>query len=118
MQAKKSYGQHFLKDESIAARIAGSLALAAQTGLVLEVGPGTGMLTRHLLANDSYTLHAVEADRDMVRHLELEFPELGERLVQQDFLQFDPQEVFGQKPFCLIGNFPYNISTQIVFSDA
>lgn len=115
-KAKKSYGQHFLKEDSIAVRIADSLQLAGKTGLVLEIGPGTGMLTRQLLAHrDQYTLYAVEADRDMVAYLKEHYPELQDRLILQDFLDFDPAAVFGDKPFCLIGNFPYNISTQILF---
>lgn len=113
--AKKSYGQHFLKNDSIAARVAGGLQLAATVGRVLEVGPGTGMLTRHLLARKDFTLWAVEADRDMVEVLKNNFPELSERLIFKDFLDFQPEEIFGGEPFCLIGNFPYNISTQILF---
>lgn len=116
MQAKKSYGQHFLKNDSIAARIADSLKRAEQTGRVLEVGPGMGMLTKHLLAHTEYETWAVEADRDMVDYLKTHFPELTERLIFKDFLEFDPVDVFGEKQFCLIGNFPYNISTQILFS--
>lgn len=116
MHAKKSYGQHFLKNDSIAARIADSLRLAKETGLVLEIGPGTGMLTKHLLAHhDAYDLYAVEADRDMVAYLQQHYPQLTERLILRDFLDFDPREAFGERPFCLIGNFPYNISTQILF---
>jgi 16S rRNA (adenine1518-N6/adenine1519-N6)-dimethyltransferase len=115
MYAKKSYGQHFLKNDSIAARIAGSLQLAAATGVVLEVGPGQGMLTRHLLQIPGYTLYAVEADPDMVAYLQQHLPEISGRLICQDFLEFDPAGVFGDRPFCLIGNFPYNISTQILF---
>ncbi len=115
MQAKKSYGQHFLKNDSIAQRIAESLRLAGQTGLVLEVGPGTGMLTKHLLAHPDWTVYAVEADRDMVAYLQTHYPALRERLIFKDFLDFDPTAVFGEQPFCLIGNFPYNISTQILF---
>lgn len=116
MHAKKSYGQHFLKNDSIAARIADSLQLAARTGRVLEVGPGTGMLTKHLLRHTEYTTYVVEADRDMVGYLQKNYPELSaERLIFKDFLEFDPIEVFGENEFCLIGNFPYNISTQILF---
>lgn len=115
MQAKKSYGQHFLKNDSIAARIAASLRRAGETGRVLEVGPGTGMLTKHLLAQSGWTLYAVEADRDMVHYLQQHYPALQERLIFKDFLDFNPLEVFGNEPFCLIGNFPYNISTQILF---
>jgi 16S rRNA (adenine1518-N6/adenine1519-N6)-dimethyltransferase len=115
MQAKKSYGQHFLKNDSIAERIAASLQQAAAAGLVLEVGPGMGMLTKHLLAHREYTTYAVEADRDMVAYLEAHYPELTGRLIAQDFLDFDPRTVFGDRAFSLIGNFPYNISTQILF---
>jgi 16S rRNA (adenine1518-N6/adenine1519-N6)-dimethyltransferase len=116
MYAKKSYGQHFLKHDAIAARIADSLQLAAATGRVLEVGPGMGMLTKHLLAHAEYLTYAVEADRDMVEYLQKNYPQLApERLIFKDFLDFDPASVFGENAFCLIGNFPYNISTQILF---
>ena len=115
MQAKKSYGQHFLKNDSIAARIADSLQRAGQTGRVLEVGPGTGMLTKHLLAHNAWSVYAVEADRDMVAYLQQHYPELREHLIFKDFLEFDPGGLFDGADFCLIGNFPYNISTQILF---
>lgn len=114
MQAKKSFGQHFLTNESIARDIADSLRSAETTGQVLEVGPGTGRLTRFLLEKN-YTLHAVEADRDMVSFLKKNYPQLTDRLVQTDFLDFDPRTVFGENQLSLIGNFPYNISTQILF---
>ena len=115
MYAKKSYGQHFLKHDAIAARIADSLLQAGRTGRVLEVGPGMGMLTKHLLSNPSYTTFAVEADRDMVDFLQKNYPALQERLVLEDFLEMDLKKIFGEQEFCLIGNFPYNISTQILF---
>jgi 16S rRNA (adenine1518-N6/adenine1519-N6)-dimethyltransferase len=116
MKAKKSYGQHFLKHDSIAARIADSLQLAAHTGRVLEVGPGMGMLTKHLLAHAEYTTFAVEADEDMVGFLTKTYPAFApERLIFKDFLDFDARGFFGENQFCLIGNFPYNISTQILF---
>ena len=116
MQAKKSYGQHFLKHDSIAERIADSLQLAGQTGKVLEIGPGMGMLTKQLLAHaDVYQTWAVEADTDMGEYLRQHYPELIERLLMLDFLDFEPETVFGTSQFCLIGNFPYNISTQILF---
>lgn len=115
MYAKKSYGQHFLKHDAIAARIAGSLRQAARTERVLEVGPGMGILTKHLLEHPEYETYAVEADRDMVDFLQKNYPALSERLIYKDFLDFDPATVFGDKEFCLIGNFPYNISTQILF---
>jgi len=116
MYAKKSFGQHFLKDESIAERIAESLLQAAQTGCVLEVGPGMGMLTKYLLAHPEYETFAVEADRDMVEYLGKNFPEFAQKhLIPKDFLDFDAPAFFGERLFCLIGNYPYNISTQILF---
>lgn len=116
MQAKKGYGQHFLKHDSIAQRIADSLRQASSVGCVVEVGPGMGMLTKHLLAQiDQYTTYAVEADPDMVTYLQQHYPALHERLIAQDFLEFDAQKALGNRSFCLIGNFPYNISTQILF---
>jgi 16S rRNA (adenine1518-N6/adenine1519-N6)-dimethyltransferase len=116
MFAKKSYGQHFLKHDSIAERIAESLLQAQRTGRVLEVGPGQGMLTKHLLARSAdYATYAVEADRDMVAYLQMHYPQLQERLIFKDFLDFDPRNAFGAEEFSLIGNFPYNISTQILF---
>ncbi len=114
MQAKKSFGQHFLTNENLARQIADSLRTAETTGQVLEVGPGTGRLTRFLLEKN-YTLHAVEADRDMVAYLQKNYPKLAENLIQTDFLDFDPTTVFGKSQLSLIGNFPYNISTQILF---
>ncbi len=116
MHPKKSYGQHFLKNEHTAARIADALQQAAHTGLVLEVGPGTGVLTRHLLRyRERYTTYAVEADPDLVAHLHRHLPELGDRLILGDFLKCNPLPLLGERAFCLIGNFPYNISTQILF---
>jgi 16S rRNA (adenine1518-N6/adenine1519-N6)-dimethyltransferase len=116
LQAKKSYGQHFLRHDSIAERVADGLQQADQVGRVLEVGPGMGMLTKQLLArHDRYQTWAVEADADMVAHLQKHHPELDNRLIFKDFLDFDPRPVFGAEQFSLVGNFPYNISTQILF---
>ncbi|MBN8677531.1 MAG: 16S rRNA (adenine(1518)-N(6)/adenine(1519)-N(6))-dimethyltransferase RsmA [Chitinophagales bacterium] len=116
MQAKKSYGQHFLKHDAIAQRIAESMRQATTTGKVLEVGPGMGMLTKFLLAHDDYQTYAVEADRDMVEYLQRQYPDFAQnRLISKDFLDFNAPEYFEGNPFCLIGNFPYNISTQILF---
>lgn len=116
IQAKKSFGQHFLKDEHIAEQIALGLLQAAQIGRVLEVGPGMGMLTKYLLEHKEYETSAVEADRDMVEYLNKTYPEFAQKhLISKDFLDFDAPAYFGQNQFCLIGNFPYNISSQILF---
>lgn len=116
MHAKKSYGQHFLKDEDMAAQIADSLQYAVQTKKVLEVGPGMGMLTKYLLRHTEYTTYVVEADRDMVDYLQKNYPEITpDRLIFRDFLDLDTADILGESEYCLIGNFPYNISTQILF---
>ncbi|MEL7021019.1 MAG: 16S rRNA (adenine(1518)-N(6)/adenine(1519)-N(6))-dimethyltransferase RsmA [Bacteroidota bacterium] len=114
MRAKKSYGQHFLTNEVISERIADSLLRTADYDKVLEVGPGQGMLTKYLLQKD-YELLVVEADRDMVTHLEKHYAQLRERIIPADFLKVNLYDFFGTSSFAIIGNFPYNISSQIVF---
>lgn len=121
MRAKKSFGQHFLTNEPIAQRIAGSLQSASGQHRVLEVGPGMGMLTKYLLEKD-IDLRVVEADEDMVAYLEANYASLHGRIISEDFLKLDLKSVFPsadptlpQPQFSLIGNFPYNISSQIVF---
>ena len=114
MRAKKSYGQHFLTNESIAAAIAQSLQYITTKDNVLEIGPGKGMLTKYLLGQPFY-LMAVEADEDMVEYLDKRFPDFSESIISKDFLKMDLNELFDGKPFSIIGNFPYNISSQILF---
>jgi len=116
MRAKKSYGQHFLTNEHYAHQIAHSLELTDQYENVLEVGPGQGMLTKHLLERvDDFTLTVSEADKDMVAYLEEHYPQLAPRIVAGDFLKTDLRALFSGQPFGLIGNYPYNISSQILF---
>jgi len=112
MKAKKSYGQHFLTNEQLAQRIANSFTAPPQR--VLEVGPGKGMLTKYLLDQD-FELRVVEADRDMVAYLEEYYPALAANIITGNFLRLKLNRVFDENPFTLIGNFPYNISSQIVF---
>lgn len=113
VRTKKHLGQHFLTDMAIAGRIAQSLT-AAEASNVLEVGPGTGALTHLLLRRTDINLYAVEVDPEATSYLQQRFPELAPRLVQGSFLRVDlPQLMRGK--FCLIGNFPYNISSQIFF---
>ncbi|MFZ4426186.1 MAG: 16S rRNA (adenine(1518)-N(6)/adenine(1519)-N(6))-dimethyltransferase RsmA [Saprospiraceae bacterium] len=114
MKAKKSFGQHFLNRDAIAERIAASLTQGAACGRVLEVGPGKGMLTKFLLGQP-FHLKVVEADRDMVAWLQEHFSNLEKDIIAADFLKTPLDEVFDGAPFCLIGNFPYNISSQILF---
>ena len=115
MKAKKSYGQHFLNSERIAQRIASSLSLGGEKySRILEVGPGRGMLTQYLLQRPEQLI-VVEADRDMVLYLNKYFEELRGNIVEADFLKMDLITLNQQQPFGLIGNFPYNISSQILF---
>ena len=114
LKAKKSYGQHFLNNEQIASDIAASLIETEKYRKIVEVGPGKGMLTKYLQQKECQLL-LVEADRDMVFYLNKHFPELQEHILSIDFLKFDPTIAYPDEPFGLIGNFPYNISSQILF---
>lgn len=111
VRAKKYLGQHFLKDMEIARRIAESLPIAEQTS-VLEIGPGMGVLTQFLLQNELIDLKAVEVDSESVEYLHQHFPQLN--VIEGDFLKLDLKTIFSDK-FFVIGNFPYNISSQIFF---
>lgn len=114
VKPKKALGQHFLTDLSVAARIAATVEGYPELP-VLEVGPGMGVLTRPLL-EASRDLKVVEIDRESVAYLRREFPALADgRIIEGDFLKMDLDEVFGGKKFCVIGNYPYNISSQIFF---
>lgn len=114
MKAKKSYGQHFLINEPAAEKIAYGLIRAEGIDNVLEIGPGKGVLTKYLIRQD-INLRVVEADRDMVSYLEENYPVLRERIIFLDFLKLDLAKVFDGQPFYLTGNYPYNISSQIIF---
>lgn len=112
VRAKKSLGQHFLKDLSVARDIAESLAFDSRMP-VLEVGPGMGVLTQFLLKNPLIDLTAIELDRESVDWLTVNYPNL--HLIQGDFLKLDLSILYPEGPFCVIGNYPYNISSQIFF---
>jgi 16S rRNA (adenine1518-N6/adenine1519-N6)-dimethyltransferase len=108
---KKSLGQHFLKDERIVERIVNAL-LQQDFKNLLEVGPGRGALTKHLIKIPGVHFKAVELDEEKVNYLIKQFPSLQENLIHQSFLSIErPFDA----PFAIIGNFPYNISTQILF---
>jgi 16S rRNA (adenine1518-N6/adenine1519-N6)-dimethyltransferase len=112
IRAKKSLGQHFLKDLGIAQRIAATLS--AYRGLpVLEVGPGTGALTRFLI-DEGYDLSVAEIDLESVKYLEQHFPALSGRIYVDDFLKMKLESLYNKK-ICVIGNYPYYISSQIFF---
>ena len=103
-------GQHFLKDENIAQKIVESLLYS---GNLLEIGPGTGVLTKYLVRKAN-NFKVVEIDRESVEHLEATFPDLTSRIIKGDFIKLDLTDYFDDE-FAVIGNFPYNISSQIFF---
>lgn len=113
VKAKKHLGQHFLKDQTIAMQIADALGEKTYSK-VLEIGPGMGVLTQFLLKKPFET-HVVEIDRESIEYLNVHFPELHGRIHAQDFLKMDLYNLFGCENIAIIGNFPYNISSQIVF---
>ncbi|MCF6213745.1 MAG: 16S rRNA (adenine(1518)-N(6)/adenine(1519)-N(6))-dimethyltransferase RsmA [Flavobacteriaceae bacterium] len=113
VRAKKHLGQHFLKDESIAQKIANALTLTGYKN-VLEIGPGMGVLTQFLLPKKTDT-YVIEIDAESVTYLKVRFLNLANNIIEADFLKFDLSTYFKQKQVAIIGNFPYNISTQIVF---
>lgn len=109
VRAKKFLGQHFLKDLSVAQRIAETIP----AGRVLEIGPGMGVLTQYLLKNPNLQTTAIEIDRESVAYLKEWYPEL--HLIEGDFLKLDLNIIYPDGEFCVIGNYPYNISSQIFF---
>lgn len=111
VKAKKWLGQHFLIDANIARNIAESLT---HRGSVLEIGPGMGMLTQFLLQNPKIDLKVIEIDPESCNYLIQKYPQLENRLLKADFLQIKPTDLFPET-FAIIGNFPYNISSQILF---
>lgn len=113
VKAKKHLGQHFLTDESIAEKIADSLSYDFYDS-VLEIGPGMGVLTKYLLKKDT-TTYVIEIDTESVTYLKHNYSDLSDRIIEQDFLKYDLNTVFEDRPFAIIGNFPYNISSQILF---
>ncbi len=112
VKPKKFLGQHFLTDLSVAERIADTLKDYVGTP-VLEVGPGMGVLTQYLIAK-GHDLKVVELDRESVDYLHANFPELEGKVIGEDFLQLDLASMYDGQ-FCIIGNYPYNISSQIFF---
>ena len=110
VRAKKYLGQHFLKDESIAQRIADSLT--GTTSNVLEIGPGMGVLTKYLIPKQELNFKAIEIDTESVEYLHDHYPTL--QVIEGDFLKLDVASLFSGS-FAVIGNFPYNISSQILF---
>lgn len=112
IRPKKHLGQHFLKDDNLANKIVNSLS--GDILNILEIGPGEGILTKYLLQIKDAQLRLVEIDRDAVEFLKEKYPQLKDRIVEGDLLKTDPKGYFNEA-FAVIGNFPYNISSQLLF---
>lgn len=113
VRAKKHLGQHFLNDENIARKIADALTLEGYNK-VIEIGPGMGVLTKYMLEKPIETW-VIEIDTESVEYLQTHYLKLSNKILSEDFLKYDLTKVFGDEQYAIIGNFPYNISSQIVF---
>lgn len=112
VRPKKSLGQHFLTDQSIAKRIVDQLSPDVET--VIEVGAGTGVLTQYMVDDIMEKFYVIEIDTESIDYLKVHFPMLGDHLIHGDFLRADLNQ-YGKQNMAIIGNFPYNISSQIFF---
>ena len=112
VRPKKALGQHFLTDQNIAKSIVEQLSPDVET--VIEVGAGTGVLTQYMVNDIRDKFYVIEIDKESIAYLQKHFPMLGNRLIEGDFLRADLSQ-FGQQNMAIIGNFPYNISSQIFF---
>lgn len=115
VRAKKHLGQHFLKDENIALDIVKSLNHTNLYKKVLEVGPGMGVLTKYLISETSFETFIIDIDWDSIAYLKKNFPLLENKIIEGDFLKLDFNNLSNNEAFAVIGNFPYNISTEILF---
>lgn len=114
VRAKKHLGQHFLTDKKIAEKIVNSLQSTGQYKQVLEVGPGMGILSDFLLQKTDFETYLIDVDVESFNFLQKKYPQVGDKLINGDFLELNFKDIFPSK-FAIIGNFPYNISSQILF---
>lgn len=115
VQPKKHLGQHFLTDKNMCRKIADQFIESHDCHNVLEIGPGMGALTDFLLKREGLNVKVMEIDRDSVAYLEENKPKLKDKIYSADFLKTDITQLFDGEPFAVVGNFPYNISSQIIF---
>jgi 16S rRNA (adenine1518-N6/adenine1519-N6)-dimethyltransferase len=113
VRAKKHLGQHFLCDENIAQKIVQAAVEGNEKEWLLEIGPGTGVLTKYLIQRPDFL--ALDVDRESIAYLKQKYPEYSEKILDCDFLEADLKQLTQGNPFSIIGNFPYNISSQIMF---
>ncbi|MGJ3234807.1 16S rRNA (adenine(1518)-N(6)/adenine(1519)-N(6))-dimethyltransferase RsmA [Marivirga sp.] len=114
VRAKKHLGQHFLKDTNIAKKIVDSLSGHKKYHKLLEIGPGTGVLSDFLIEKADYDLLFMDVDQESIDYLQNKYPAQKDKIIKEDFLRIDLGRYY-QEPFGIIGNFPYNISSQIFF---
>ncbi|HLW29707.1 MAG TPA: 16S rRNA (adenine(1518)-N(6)/adenine(1519)-N(6))-dimethyltransferase RsmA [Brumimicrobium sp.] len=115
VQPKKHLGQHFLTDQNTCRKIVEQYTNFGGTNNVLEVGPGMGAITQYFLDIENINLHVMEIDRDSVAYLQNAFPALEGKIHSDNFLKTDLSKFFKGEPYAVVGNFPYNISSQILF---
>ncbi len=117
VKAKKHLGQHFLKDQGICDKISVQLKKTGDYHNILEIGPGMGALTKSLLELDGVDVYVMDIDKESIAYLHENFTELSknQRIIDGDFLKIDLRTIFKNEPFAVAGNFPYNISSQILF---
>lgn len=115
VKPKKNLGQHFLHDEAIAKRITTCLTGHGNYTFVLEIGPGTGVLSKYLMRDESIHWMGMEIDSESVEYLKLNYPDFSNQIILADFLKTDLRDFFPADKIAVIGNFPYNISSQILF---
>lgn len=115
VRAKKHLGQHFLKDKNICKKIADQYGRHNDCKVAIEIGPGMGALTEYLLHDQETELWVMDVDDESIDYLKDHFPQLDNRIIHGDFLKMDPTKLIGDRPFAVVGNFPYNISSQILF---
>ena len=115
VRAKKHLGQHFLTDKNTCEKIAKTYDAHNGCQRVLEIGPGMGALTSYLLSRGDLDVHVMDVDQESILYLKQNFKELNGKIYDQDFLKTDLETLMGRAPFAVVGNFPYNISSQILF---
>lgn len=115
VRAKKHLGQHFLKDKNICRKIAEQFQHHQGVKTAIEIGPGMGALTEYLLQDPETDLYVMDLDQESIDYLQVHFPQLEGKITFGDFLKIDPRTIVGDQPFAVVGNFPYNISSQILF---
>lgn len=115
VKAKKHLGQHFLTDQNICRKIAVQFGAHQGCRKVLEIGPGMGALTTYLLEDPNNDVWVMDIDTESIAYLQQHFPQLDGKIISADFLKLKIETLFGNQPFAVVGNFPYNISSQILF---